>query len=224
LLELGTLRLKEKVLPSAFEKTAGSANRHKRNFGEALNESAMWAHLPLQRGPKRDQAAFRPYGEAQSVKLINDRETGRPKGFAFVTIDDAAAASAIAELDGKQFGGRRLRVNEARERAERPPRSFDGPRGGGRPSFGGSQGGFQRRDFGGPRGGGLPDVSRRSHERRSSGLMAQLDRRFLETPLTIRSSRAFHVRTAPRARSRAGRRETGTARGSDLARLNALLK
>jgi RNA recognition motif-containing protein len=119
-------------------------------------KSVYVGNLPYSATEDEIKQLFAPYGEAQSVKLINDRETGRPKGFAFVTIDDAAAASAIAELDGKQFGGRRLRVNEARERAERPPRPFDGPRGGGRPSFGGSQGGFQRRDFGGPRGGGAP--------------------------------------------------------------------
>lgn len=117
-------------------------------------KSVYVGNLPYSATEDEIKELFAQYGEVQSVKLVNDRETGRPKGFAFVSIDDGAAASAIAELDGKQFGGRRLRVNEARERSERPPRSFDGPRGGGsgRP-FGGSSGGFQRREFGGPRGG-----------------------------------------------------------------------
>jgi RNA recognition motif-containing protein len=61
---------------------------------------------------------FAEYGEVISVKIINDRETGRSKGFGFVEMESGADA-AIEELDGKDFQGRRLRVNEARPRAPR---------------------------------------------------------------------------------------------------------
>ena len=61
---------------------------------------------------------FAEYGEVISVKIINDRETGRSKGFGFVEME-SGADTAIEELDGKDFQGRRLRVNEARPRAPR---------------------------------------------------------------------------------------------------------
>jgi len=61
---------------------------------------------------------FSEYGRVTSVKIINDRETGRSKGFGFVEMENGAER-AIEELDGKEFQGRRLRVNEARPRAPR---------------------------------------------------------------------------------------------------------
>jgi len=61
---------------------------------------------------------FSEYGEVLSVKIINDRETGRSKGFGFIEME-SGAETAIEELDGKEFQGRRLRVNEARPRAPR---------------------------------------------------------------------------------------------------------
>jgi RNA recognition motif-containing protein len=59
---------------------------------------------------------FSQYGEVLSAKIIIDRETGRSKGFGFIDME-SGAESAIEELDGKEFQGRRLRVNEARPRA-----------------------------------------------------------------------------------------------------------
>ena len=61
---------------------------------------------------------FAEYGEVLSIKIINDRETGRSKGFGFVEME-SGAETAIEELNGKEFQGRRLRVNEARPRAVR---------------------------------------------------------------------------------------------------------
>lgn len=66
---------------------------------------------------------FAEFGTVESVNLINDRHTGRPRGFGFVEMDPEGAKKAIAALDGKDFGGRTARVNEARPREERrPPR------------------------------------------------------------------------------------------------------
>jgi RNA recognition motif-containing protein len=61
---------------------------------------------------------FSQYGEVLSAKIINDRETGRSKGFGFIDME-SGAETAIEELDGKEFQGRRLRVNEARPREAR---------------------------------------------------------------------------------------------------------
>jgi RNA recognition motif-containing protein len=62
---------------------------------------------------------FSSYGEVLSVALISDRETGRPRGFGFVEMNESGARSAIEALDGKDYQGRNLRVNEAQERAPR---------------------------------------------------------------------------------------------------------
>ncbi len=79
--------------------------------------------------------AFEAHGTVDSVTIIMDRDTGRPKGFGFVEMsNDAEAKKAIEGLNGKDFMGRSLNVNEARPRT-------DGPRGGG---GGGSRGGFRR--------------------------------------------------------------------------------
>ena len=65
---------------------------------------------------------FVQYGEVQSVAVITDRETGRSRGFAFVEMESDDADKAIEALNGQDFGGRSLRVNEAKERGERSPR------------------------------------------------------------------------------------------------------
>ncbi|RLT42861.1 MAG: RNA-binding protein [Chloroflexi bacterium] len=105
---------------------------------------------------------FGQYGEVVSCSLPKDRETGRPRGFGFVEMDDEDAKKAISALDAKDMGGRALRVNEAQPREQR---SFGGGGGGGygggggdRGGYGGGGGGGGRRDDrgggGGSRGGG----------------------------------------------------------------------
>ena len=59
---------------------------------------------------------FGEHGTVHSVALINDRETGRPRGFGFVEVDDDALQTMIQNLDGKEMGGRALRVNEAEDK------------------------------------------------------------------------------------------------------------
>ena len=64
--------------------------------------------------------AFSAYGEVSSVKVLMDRETGRSRGFGFVEMpNQAEAEAAVAEINGKEIGGRALRVNEARPREAR---------------------------------------------------------------------------------------------------------
>ena len=61
---------------------------------------------------------FGQYGAVSSVSLISDRETGQPRGFGFVEMEDGAD-EAIRALDGKEVGGRTIKVNEARPREDR---------------------------------------------------------------------------------------------------------
>ena len=77
-------------------------------------------NLPWSATEEDVRAAFEAFGEVISVKLVNDRETGRPRGFGFVEMEDQGALEAIESLDGSDFGGRNLKVNEARPRTERP--------------------------------------------------------------------------------------------------------
>jgi len=76
------------------------------------------------------RTAFEPFGTVSRVHMVKDRDTGRPRGFAFVEMpNDDEASRAITGLHGKQLNGRPLAVNEARPRTER------GPGGGGREAF-----------------------------------------------------------------------------------------
>lgn len=93
------------------------------------------------------QELFSQHGEVSSVVLPMDRETGRPRGFGFVEMtEDGQAREAIEAINGQEFGGRRLTVNEAKPREERS--------GGGGFGGGGGGGGRGRGGFGGGGGGG----------------------------------------------------------------------
>lgn len=82
---------------------------------------------------------FTPYGEVTSAKIINDRETGKSRGFGFVEMsDDEAAKKAIAELDGAAVEGRAIKVMEAKPKEDKPRGGgFRGGGGGGYNSGGG---------------------------------------------------------------------------------------
>lgn len=100
------------------------------------------------------RALFEPFGQLARVHVATDRETGRARGFGFVEMpNDAEAAKAIAALDGKDVGGRNLKVNEARPKSESGGSGPRGPRGGSGGS-GGDRGGKDdnRGNSGGPRG------------------------------------------------------------------------
>jgi RNA recognition motif-containing protein len=87
-------------------------------------------NLPFSATDEEVSELFSQHGTVHSVALINDRETGRPRGFGFVEMDDDAANAAIQALDGHEMGGRPLRVNEAQERRRRGGGGYGG--GGGR--------------------------------------------------------------------------------------------
>lgn len=84
-------------------------------------------NLPWSTNEAELRQMFEPMGEVHSVALITDRETGRSRGFGFVELDDEAAEKAMSELNGKDMGGRALRVNEAQDK---PRRSGDSGGGG----------------------------------------------------------------------------------------------
>ncbi len=85
-----------------------------------MSKNIYVGNLPWSATEDEIRNAFSEFGEVTSVKLIEDRETGRPRGFGFVEMDDAGALEAIENLDGKDFGGRNIKVNEAKPRVERP--------------------------------------------------------------------------------------------------------
>lgn len=109
-----------------------------RIFGQAMN--IFVGNLNFTTNEDSIQELFEPFGEITSVNVITDRETGRSRGFAFVqmpNVDEARAA--MTALDGKELDGRNIRVNEARERTDRPSRGGGG--GGDRDRRGGGGGG-----------------------------------------------------------------------------------
>ncbi len=102
------------------------------------------------------RTAFQQFGTVSDVHLVTDRETGRSRGFAFVTMGTAEeAAKAIEGMDGKTLDGRPLRVNEAEQRQQRGGGGGGGGyRGGGGGGGGGYRGGGDRGGGGGDWGGG----------------------------------------------------------------------
>jgi RNA recognition motif-containing protein len=112
-------------------------------------------NLPYSASEADLRAHFASVGEPSHVAMPVDRETGRPRGFAFVEfVDRAVAEEVIRKFDAQPFQGRPLAVSEARAREDRPPRP---PGGGFAPRPGGGGGGFggpRPGGFGGPRPGG----------------------------------------------------------------------
>jgi RNA recognition motif-containing protein len=108
-------------------------------------------NLPFSATEAEVRALFETYSPVVDFYLPLDRATGRPRGFAFVTLSSRESGNAAIEgLNGSDFGGRPLRINEAVERQFTPGGGGGGDRG---PRGGGGGGGY-RGDRGGPRGGG----------------------------------------------------------------------
>lgn len=81
------------------------------------NSKIYVGNLPFSSTEDELRDVFGQHGDVESVAVITDRDTGRPRGFAFVEMADAdSAANAIKALDGSELGGRNLRVNEAEDK------------------------------------------------------------------------------------------------------------
>ncbi len=120
-----------------------------------MAKSLFVGNIPYQISEPELEEMFSQAGAVESVTVMRDRMTGRPRGFAFVSMaDDDGAQKAIQQFDGTQLGGRAIAVNEARPRPERGPGDFGGGGGfgGGRPGGGGA--GRRPGGGGGGRGGG----------------------------------------------------------------------
>ncbi|HEY7638617.1 MAG TPA: RNA-binding protein [Steroidobacteraceae bacterium] len=98
-------------------------------------------NLPFSADEEQVRTLFAQHGTVDSVALIKDRDTGQFRGFGFVEMPNADAARAIQSLNGKDMGGRPLKVNEAQDK----PRGSGGPRNGGGGGFRNGGGGGQRR-------------------------------------------------------------------------------
>ncbi len=76
-------------------------------------------NMPFSMDESQLRGLFEEFGEVDSANVITDRETGRPRGFAFVEMQDADARKAIEELNEREVDGRKLNINEARPREDR---------------------------------------------------------------------------------------------------------
>ncbi len=81
-----------------------------------MSKKIYVGNLPFGANSEEVRELFAAHGNVLNVNLINDRETGRPRGFGFVEMEDADADKAIEAINGTEFGGRTLNVNVARER------------------------------------------------------------------------------------------------------------
>src|SRR5207253_7310112 len=115
-------------------------------------KSLFVGNMSFQTSESELRELFAPFGQVTRVHLAMDRETGRARGYAFVEMpNDAEATQAKAALDGKEVGGRNLKVNEARPKGEggppRGPKNFGGPGGGGGRGKGGGRDRFSNEDY-----------------------------------------------------------------------------
>ena len=96
-------------------------------------------NLPFDATEEALRDLFSPFGEVQQVRVITDRDTRKPRGFAFVEMAEDAASKAIAALNGKDFGGQALTINEARPRPERGGGGYGGKQRGSRNNYSGTR-------------------------------------------------------------------------------------
>jgi RNA recognition motif-containing protein len=85
-------------------------------------------NLPFTATEDAVRALFAPHGTVEKISIVSDRDTGRPRGFGFVEMSNADASRAIQALNGQDFEGRALRINEAQDRASGGGGGNRGPR------------------------------------------------------------------------------------------------
>ncbi len=118
---------------------------------EVFVKNIYVGNMSFQTDEESLRSAFSQFGAVDNVNIVRDRDSGQPRGFAFVEMaNDSEAEAAMAQLNGSTLDGRQLTVNEARPKAERG--GFGGG-GGGRGGFGGNRGGGGGRPGGGGGGG-----------------------------------------------------------------------
>ncbi len=138
---------------------SGRDSRHLGQIEQAMNTRLYVGNLSFNTNADGVRTAFQEFGTVSDVHLVSDRETGRSRGFAFVTMGTPEeAAKAIEGMDGRTLDGRPLRVNEAEQRQNRGGGGGGGFGGGGGGGFRGGGGGFGgggggRGGFGGGGGG-----------------------------------------------------------------------
>jgi len=84
-----------------------------------MTMSMYVGNLPFSADQSSLKSLFAPFGEVLSAKVMSDRESGRSRGFGFVEMESSDARKAISSLDGTDFDGRKLRINEAEKRPQR---------------------------------------------------------------------------------------------------------
>lgn len=103
-----------------------------------MSKKLYVGNLPYETVQQEVEEKFAEFGTVEQIDMIMDRDTGRFRGFCFVTMEDSAANAAIEGLNGVSFGGRELKVNEAKPREPRSNNYGGGNRGGGYNRGGGS--------------------------------------------------------------------------------------
>jgi RNA recognition motif-containing protein len=119
----------------AFEEGTTSVARRETE----LTKKLYVGNLPFSTTEAELREVFGQHGTVESINLITDRETGRPRGFAFIEMDASGADAARAALDGKDLGGRNIRVDEAHDRRGGAGRGGGGRGAGGRGGPGGGR-------------------------------------------------------------------------------------
>ena len=109
-----------------FREPSARRRKDRQKDRKTMSKRIYVGNLPYSATEDELRELFGQYGDVIGVDLVNDRETGRPRGFGFVEMGESEADEAIQKLNNFSMGGRSLRINEARPRRE----SFGGGGGG----------------------------------------------------------------------------------------------